>query len=55
MGRPNLTLRALRIMSIHEAMAERSNQIAGINDAAREAFYAYIDHFFEDISQDARC
>jgi len=26
----------------------------GINDAACQAFYAYRDHFFEDISQDAR-
>ena len=41
-------------MSIHEAVAERSTQMAGINDAARQAFYAYRDHFFEDISQDTR-
>jgi hypothetical protein len=53
-GRPNPTLRALRIMSIHEAVAERSTQMAGINDAARQAFYAYRDHFFEEISQDER-
>ena len=53
-GRPNPTLRVLRIMSIHEAVAERSTQMAGIHDAARQAFYAYRDHFFEDINQDAR-
>jgi hypothetical protein len=35
-------------------MAERSTQMAGINDAARQAFYTYRDHFFEDTSQDAR-
>ena len=51
---PNPTLRALRIMSIHEAVAERSTQMAGINDAARQAFCAYRDHFFEEISQDER-
>ena len=34
-GRPNPTLRALRIMSIHEAVAERPPQMVGINDAAR--------------------
>jgi len=49
-GRPNPTLRALRIMSIHEAVAERSTQMAGINDVARQAFYTYRDHFFEEIS-----
>ena len=27
--------------------------MVGINDAACQAFYAYRDHFFEDISQDA--
>ena len=53
-GRLNTTLRALRIMSIHEAGAERSSQMAGINDVARQVFYAYRDHFFKDISQDAR-
>jgi len=28
--------------------------MAGINDAAPQAFYAYRDHFFEEISQDER-
>ena len=54
-GRPNPKLRALRILSIHEEVVERSTQMAGINDAARQAFYTYQDHFFKGISQDARC
>jgi hypothetical protein len=52
--RPNSTLTVLMIISIHEALADRSTQMAGINDAACQALYAYRDHFFEHISQDAR-
>ena len=54
MGRPNPIPRALQIVSIHEAPADRSTQMAGISDATRQAFYAYRDHFFHHISQDER-
>ena len=29
--------------------------MVGIRDVARQAFYAYYDHFFHRISQDERC
>ena len=54
-GRPNPILHALWIVSIHEAPADRSTQMAGISDATRQAFYAYRDHFFHRISQDEHC
>jgi len=42
-GRPNPVLRALRVVSVHEAPAPRSTQMA---------LYSYRDHFFDMINQD---
>ena len=55
MGRPNPIMRAFWIVSIHVAPTDRSTQMVGIHDVARQAFYAYHDHFFHHISQDERC
>lgn len=52
-GRPSPILRALRMVSVHEAPANRATQLAGITDAARQAFFAYRSHFFHLIQHDA--
>jgi hypothetical protein len=50
-GRLSLYLRALRFMSTHEVSSPRSTQMATLNDAARQALFAY-QNYFDSNSED---